>query len=1015
MAIAKQEISVVFGQGMDLYTSDTSDSIGSFELIQNMESVALGEIRERQGYFGDTLVPTLGYVTRRHRLVDVEGRPWAVGYDSRATTGSAERTTRRTMDSESDIVFRPTYALASGTTYDAVTLNDGTLVVVYYARVGLLAPQAAVEWIDPTGRVIASRLLGTALNNFAVNLGIRVFDFGAPSLGVLVIHVTDSGTPQLSMSNPSVATAGSTLPIANLSDADTWDACKRESNDVFVAAIGSGSSTTLRSWVVNGSLSIPYLSTNPCTASTGGIGVARTASNENYVFYNASGNLRAMAWNNNLSAVSIADTLVVSSATLSSHVSISAVKLNISSGEFLVAVAQSVFGTYVAQPIRRWTVNSTLTVATEQEGSYLARGVSVAGYAVLDGAVVSGSSVCAAAHVIGSDRSDLNQLYAVQYVADAAAIANSDRAASLLLAKARSFKTERIDPLYGIWRNLQRLHSVPGSQTRFRCIVLNRDGAFSRFDIYRDAQMQYDSDAGTVTVVTSGATLAMTQNELVPVGFDMPPSCEVALIDVGAGSLSAGTYQVRTGYEWTDSAGNLHRSPLSIPRSIVLGASRSIRVTEWPPPYDWRAGALQIVCYRTTANGTIFYREATTTFNPFGAFSAASVSFDLTTSDAALVSLAQAYTTGGVLDSFAPPSSRAITAHEGRLAVCDSDRANVVAFSKPLTPGIAPEFVQSTLFSVSCGNPSEPIAAISSLDGRLIAFKLNAPIFVIEGDGPDNVGNGSFGLPREVPTSYGLRDPQSVVKTQDGIYYNTEQGICVLTRGITSTLVGGPLVRDGGLPNLTIVAADHLPHNSQVRFLRSDGTIDVYNYREQQWYRWVSTVSDGGYSWIDTVSIGKVHYGLLQSGVSTFLLAQNPDVFWPADYVSGIPYPFVAMWRTNWIKLSQVLGFFRAQLFQLHGSRINDISDFTVRLFYDYEMSDVVSKSDSIFGASKSQFEMWFTRQKAQAIKIEFSDNASGSSLSVSNPEDVLKFDGITFAVRVKKGPYKQLPSGSRI
>ena len=95
--------------------------------------------------------------------------------------------------------------------------------------------------------------------------------------------------------------------------------------------------------------------------------------------------------------------------------------------------------------------------------------------------------------------------------------------------------------------------------------------------------------------------------------------------------------------------------------------------------------------YRTTNNGTIFYKVGSVA----NSTSADSVSFADAgaISDTDLVAKEQLYTTGGVLDNIAPPSSLVIAPYKNRLVCVSSENPKKLIYSKKRTPKSPVEFL----------------------------------------------------------------------------------------------------------------------------------------------------------------------------------------------------------------------------------------------------------------------------------------------------------------------------------
>lgn len=180
---------------------------------------------------------------------------------------------------------------------------------------------------------------------------------------------------------------------------------------------------------------------------------------------------------------------------------------------------------------------------------------------------------------------------------------------------------------------------------------------------------------------------------------------------------------------------------------------------------NWDTSTIKVEIYRTTNNGTVFYKvgevtNGTTTYND-------------TTSDATLVSNQLLYTEGGVLENDIPPFSKFLTitgdngiAWYAHIKEGTEIKKNRVRQSVPGDPDSCP----ATFFV----DVAEDIAGISSVRGYPIVICDNAA-YRLEGFF-DEVGQGGITTVKISDTASCISS-NSIVQTLEGIYWCGRDGI----------------------------------------------------------------------------------------------------------------------------------------------------------------------------------------------------------------------------------------------
>ena len=322
-------------------------------------------------------------------------------------------------------------------------------------------------------------------------------------------------------------------------------------------------------------------------------------------------------------------------------------------------------------------------------------------------------------------------------------------------------------------------------------------------------------------------------------GFHLFPENIVATPQVGAGSIANGTYLYYAVFEWIDNKGLLHRSAPSVATSVTMAGANNqvqlvvstLRLTAKEEAND-RAG-VSVVWYRTKTLGQVAYRVTSISAPVLNDTSVDTVTFVDTFADASIDSNEILYTTGGVLENFAPPSCSVIAPSKNRVfAVTESGD---VIFSKKYVAGEGVAFAEE--FTRKVDTQGGRIIAMATMDDKVIALKRDK-IFVMAGDGPnDTGGQDSFTEFERVQADVGCVDPNSIANTPVGIMFKSEKGIYLLRRNLSVEYVGSDVE---GFNSLTITSADVEDSKNLVVFLTSDSIALAYDYFFKQWFTWTN-------------------------------------------------------------------------------------------------------------------------------------------------------------------------------
>lgn len=337
---------------------------------------------------------------------------------------------------------------------------------------------------------------------------------------------------------------------------------------------------------------------------------------------------------------------------------------------------------------------------------------------------------------------------------------------------------------------------------------------------------------GGVTYYTDGARVAED-------GFLFsPPKPSTSL----AGTGLTGDYRYVAVYEEIDAEGNWHQSGLSAPSAVATAADDTITVTTYPlvvsgriNPASTQASSLRVAFYRTAEGGEPpYYRLATVANSTSGV-----VTYADAIADATLIANAKLYSQPGVLgtaqDHRPPPGFVHVIDHLG-LVVGMTER-EIWSSGQPV-------YGEGTWFSPVFSTPFSGGTALASQDGLVYAFTRRA-VYAVPCEPPsDNGAQGGMGAPQLLAADVGCIEPRSVVVTSLGVFFQSERGIELLTRGRNVEWAGEPVaVTLRSFP--IIVSAKLDPLDSLVYFecveaeaggrVDGDGCTLVFDLTLQSW------------------------------------------------------------------------------------------------------------------------------------------------------------------------------------
>jgi hypothetical protein len=498
------------------------------------------------------------------------------------------------------------------------------------------------------------------------------------------------------------------------------------------------------------------------------------------------------------------------------------------------------------------------------------------------------------------------------------------------------------------------------------------------------SDFSYTTDTlGDNLVISGGVVSAYDGVSVTELGFNVYPE-GVTAVDAGSGSFPDGVVSYRVMYEWSDGKGQIHRSAPSIQTPNLSITTNNVTVTI-PTLRLTKKTGVKCVVYRTiTGPGTIFYRAGEVANNT----AANTVTFTDDVSDATLQTKEILYTTGGLLDNIAPPACRIVHKHGNRMYLAGLEDPNAFWFSKEHVTQEGVSFSDGFIKQVD--PTGGDISALGTLDDKLVIFK-PAATFMMAGQGPLDTGaQDDFTLPQLIQGDVGSASQDSQVITPEGLMFQTNKGIWLVSRALEISYLGAPA---DDFKSLTVTSAKVLADSNQVRFTTLDGTTIVYDYFFKQWYTFTNYYAKSAIIWqnkyLHLTSNGKVH-------------EDTTDVY--NDNGAKIHTKI----ETSWIHPAGVQGFQRVRDVLMLGE-YNGAHTVRVKVAYDYEKvynETILFAADEVYAASyygagayygtltpfggnvpsAYQFLIKPARQKCEAFKllIEDIDNAQGGGPAFS-------------------------------
>lgn len=478
-----------------------------------------------------------------------------------------------------------------------------------------------------------------------------------------------------------------------------------------------------------------------------------------------------------------------------------------------------------------------------------------------------------------------------------------------------------------------------------------------------------------------------------------------AATNVSGGLVAAGTYLYKVCFEHVNTRGEVARSTPSESFSVTVGGgdnAASITVSNlcvttrqdaeksFKPP-------VQLALYRTAVGTTSpFYRVRAESATPANDPTSQFTTITDTYADTSITSGPQLYTEGGVLNNVNPPSASSIVTHKNR-AWTIGDDLRTLYFTKQLVEGEEPSFCDEFTITV---DSSSDLTALASMDDTLVIFS-ETGIHVLYGEGPNDLGTGSdYGLPRRLSTNVGCIEPRSALLSDEGLYFQSQLGLYMLSRGLQCGNVGMP-IEDTLDANPTITSAIVHPSGSYMMWsaINADtGARLVFMDKDKQWATDDVTMSSTHARIISSCVTNGVYYILDESGN---LYQEDPTT--NLDVNTWV----TAMLETSWMKTGGLQGFQRIWSVSVLGHRY---SRYNLKLEVAFDYSSTYTQSHTWLSYTTDQFpigqyEIRPVQPKCQALRVKITDaTPTGGSVGTGKGTS---FVGLAIEAGVKQGTNK--------
>jgi hypothetical protein len=511
------------------------------------------------------------------------------------------------------------------------------------------------------------------------------------------------------------------------------------------------------------------------------------------------------------------------------------------------------------------------------------------------------------------------------------------------------------------------------------------------------------------TLYLPGGYLAQYDGErVVESGILIYPEGATASPNDGAGALTAGgVYSYHFYWERINTHGERQISSYAGAVTATAAGANPEMVLVCPTNPFTNDSNLVLAVYRTEADpgpDAPYYRISSldptvTTLFKKNAINADTVTITDTLADSAITSLELDYQNPGIngteLDNIPPPATPIVSAGQARVWTVDPEDRTLIYHSKIRLIGDGVSFNEA--LTIKAPQPGGDVTAVEVTEGGCLIFKQRA-IYIVQGLGPDNLGNNPYPQPTLISRGIGCADARSLVRIPPGVMFRSEKGFYLLDNGYQlQQLVAGPEDYDA----TTIAEAIDVAAQHQARFLLTGTGTLVYDYLIGEWAIWPPLLGTSMVWW----SSSQVQ--LETSSIEQQVAAQYQD--------NSSGYSLVV--ETAWIKLAGIQDFGRLYKVQVLGEHIasngSTAHSMRVRIAYDYTDTWIDDQTFTPSAARPIRDEIRVSSgyQKCTAFKVRIEDLAvTGDE---SNWKQGIKLTALSAVIGVKRG-LARLPVAQR-
>ncbi len=525
-----------------------------------------------------------------------------------------------------------------------------------------------------------------------------------------------------------------------------------------------------------------------------------------------------------------------------------------------------------------------------------------------------------------------------------------------------------------------------------------------------DVQSITTSEIGTNLNISGGFVTAYDGYSPVEQGFFVWPDNVEAITNGSGGLIPADTYFYQFTYEWSDNQGNIFRSAPSIPVQVITTgstSSTSLFVPTLRLTYK-RSNPVKLVGYRWSVSQQVYYQFTSVITPILNDPNVDYINITDTQSNAQILGNNIIYTTGGVLEDISPPATDVVALFNNRLFLVDAEDRNLLWFSKQVIEATPVEMSDLLTIYVAPTTAAQgstgPMTALSPMDDKLIIFKQNA-LGYINGIGPDNTGaNSSYSDFILINSVVGCDNPQSIVFMPNGLMFQSEKGIWLLGRNLSTEYIGAPV--EVLTTGAKVMSAVNVPATNQVRFTLDTGITLMYDYYFGQWG-----------SFTNVPAISSTIYNQLHTYIDTLGRVFQET---PGKYLDN-SNPVLMSFTTGWMNLAGLQGYERFYFGYLLGQYLTPFK-LNVQFAYDYNPSvqqatsvspnppskpwggEALWGSNGLWGGPSNVFEarVFPAKQKCESFQVtinEVYDPSFGVSAGAG-----LTLSGLSLVVGMKKG-----------